>query len=57
MTRSIVGALCVGALCFSCSSGGSSGASGLRVIEFLESGQDQIPRNRILTFLTEKVMA
>jgi len=51
MTRYFVGALCVGALCFSCSgSGGIAAGSGLRVIEFLESGQDNIPRNRILTF-------
>jgi hypothetical protein len=50
MTRYIVGALCVGALCFSCSSQSGTGGSGLRVIEFLESGQDNIPRNRILTF-------
>ena len=51
LSKVFVGALCVGALCFSCSSGSSAGAgSGLRVIEFLESGQDNIPRNRILTF-------
>jgi len=50
MTRFLVGTLCVGALCFSCTSGSGTGGSGLRVIEFLESGQDNIPRNRILTF-------
>ncbi|MHC4408784.1 MAG: hypothetical protein ACYS0F_07260, partial [Planctomycetota bacterium] len=33
-----------------CSSGGSGGGGDFRMIEFLEAGQDQIPRNRRLTF-------
>jgi hypothetical protein len=50
LARLFVGALCVGALCFSCSGGKSGAGAGLRLIEFLESEQDNIPRNRVLTF-------
>ncbi|MHC4974920.1 MAG: hypothetical protein ACYTG3_21605, partial [Planctomycetota bacterium] len=42
----------LGVLCVSSCTGGKSGASGtgLRVIGFLEAGQDNIPRNRALIF-------
>jgi len=50
--------LLVGVLCVSCSGGKSGGSgSGLRLIEFLEAGQDSIPRNRILTFRFSEAVA
>jgi len=46
-----VGLLAV-AVATSCGGGGGSGQNGtFRLIEFLEQGQNQIPRNRVLTFL------
>jgi len=55
MTRSIrlafLGAL---AALASCSGGGSGGGGNFNLIEFLESGKDSIPRNRVLTFLFSK---
>ncbi|MFI5402066.1 MAG: hypothetical protein ACHQ1G_03945, partial [Planctomycetota bacterium] len=35
----------------SCSSGGGGGQGSFRLIQFLEQGQNGIPRNRVLTFL------
>jgi len=37
-------------LAVACGGGSGSGASGFRLVEFLESGQDDIPRNRQVSF-------
>ena len=45
-----VALLFAAALIWSCSSGGGGAGSSFRLIEFLESGKDSLPRNRTLTF-------
>ncbi|MHC4549860.1 MAG: hypothetical protein ACYTEZ_13890, partial [Planctomycetota bacterium] len=42
--------VCAAAWFASCSGGGGDSAGTFRLIEFLESGKDSLPRNRILTF-------
>jgi hypothetical protein len=45
-----LGALLVGFALSACSGGGSGSSGGFRLVEFLESGQNNIPRNRQVTF-------
>ncbi|MEE8106936.1 MAG: hypothetical protein V3T86_15485, partial [Planctomycetota bacterium] len=49
MVRYVLIALAVVALLGACSSSGGEGA-GFQLVQFLESGKDNLPRNRVLTF-------
>ncbi len=49
MVRNALAALTVAALLGACSSS-KDGSAGFQMVQFLESGKDNLPRNRVLTF-------
>ena len=50
MNKALLVTLAAAAIVAGCSSGGTGVQSSFALIEFLDSGKDQVPRNRVLTF-------